>query len=63
MGMGGYSMASPFRDFLLWLLSREEIKISTVYIEYFYTVHGDSDPIILKFGHKSAFKQGGEDAK
>lgn len=44
---------SPFREFLLWLLKREDIRISTICIEYFGVKNGDSDPIILKFGHKS----------
>lgn len=45
---------STFRAFLLWLLQRDNIRISTVYIEYFYKDQGDKDPIILKFGHRSA---------
>lgn len=46
---------SPFRDFLLWLLKRDDIRIMTVYIEYFKEKDGDADPIVLKFGHKGAF--------
>jgi hypothetical protein len=44
---------SPFREFLLWLLKQEDIRVSTVCIEYFKVKNGDSDPIILKFGHRS----------
>lgn len=43
---------SPFRAFLLWLLSRDDIRIMTVHIEYFKEKDGDADPIVLKFGHK-----------
>lgn len=44
---------SPFRAFILWILNREDIRISTVCIEYFSIKGGDKDPIILKFGHES----------
>lgn len=43
---------SPFRDFLLWILKRGDIRITTVHIEYFKVGENESDPIILKFGHK-----------
>jgi hypothetical protein len=48
---------STFRAFLLWLIQRPEIRISTVYIEYFYEKQGDGDPIVFKFGHKSHLKE------
>jgi hypothetical protein len=44
---------NQFREFLLWLIKREDIRISTVCIEYFNPKYGDKDPIILKFGHES----------
>lgn len=50
-------MQSPFRAFLLWLLEREDIRISTVYIEYFKEKDGDADPIVLKFGHRSRLEE------
>lgn len=50
---------TPFRRFLIWLLEREDIRVSTVHIEYFKE-GGEKDPIVLKFGHGS--RLGGNNA-
>lgn len=49
-------MKSPFREFLLWILERTDIRITTVHIEYFKIGGDESDPIVLKFGHEKRLK-------
>jgi hypothetical protein len=44
---------SPLRNLIEEIINRDDIKITTVHIEYFKTTQGDADPIILKFGHQS----------
>lgn len=47
---------SPFRAFLLWIINRTDIRISTVYIEYFKPGQEDN-PIVLKFGHRKSLEE------
>jgi hypothetical protein len=44
---------NAFREYLISLIKREDIRISTVCIEYFNPKFGEADPIIFKFGHES----------
>lgn len=48
---------NALREFVLWILGRTDIRISTIHIEYFKTNDGDADPIILKFGHISRLEE------
>lgn len=48
---------TPFRKFLLWVLKRTDIRITTVYIEYFKVGTDESNPIILQFGHLNRLKK------
>lgn len=52
------SHKNPLRELIRWIIEREDIAISTVVIEYFKKGGDDTDPIVLKFGHKSALKKG-----
>lgn len=45
---------SALRKFLLWIIKRSDIKITTVHIEYYKT--NEADPIVFKFGHESRLK-------
>lgn len=53
-------MNSPLRRFIAWILEREDIRITTVHIEYFKAGGDESDPIIFKFGHRSTLRKEGK---
>lgn len=40
------------REFMSWIIERQDILICTVHIEYFKKGGNEADPIVFKFGHK-----------
>lgn len=50
------SNRSPLRDFIRWIIEREDIAISTVSIEYF-KIGKEDKPVVLRFGHREEFDE------